>query len=161
MVLTLLSTVCTSQEKELALLSLLLPLVHIVYQDTPHLLEQPSIPGLGPGLAPGPGLGSGMGEGTGLDGVVQHGHGLGPGLGPGPGQGQIPDYWTPSTNLLQGQGQGQGSIGSSVTSVCSETPHMVVRTPAKYSTDVAKGEKDITFLTRALPIISMHQHAFI
>ena len=63
MVLTLLSNVCTSQEKELALLSLLLPLVHIVYQDTPHLLEQPSIPGpgLGSGLGSGPGPGSGQG----------------------------------------------------------------------------------------------------
>ena len=116
MIFTLLCTVCTSQEKEIALLILLLPLVHLAYQDSPYVLDQTA---LGPGL----GLGLGPGEGE----------GLGSGLGPGP----MPDYWTPSTFRY---GQSQQSSSSTVTSVCSDTPHMVIKTPAKYPTDIAKGK---------------------
>ena len=114
MFFTLLCTVCTSQEKEIALLTLLLPLVHLAYQDSPYVLDQSA---LGPGL--------GLGEGVGL--------GLGLGLGPGP----MPDYWTPSTFRY---GQSQQSSSSTVTSVCSDNPHMVIKTPAKYPTDIAKGK---------------------
>ena len=111
MVFTLLCTVCTSQEKELALLSLLLPLVHLAYQDSPHLHEPPAT-ALGPGL----------------EGVFAQGPGLG--------KGQMPEYWTPSAHTWGHM----SSSSSTVTSVVSDTPHMVVKTPVKYATEIAKGE---------------------
>ena len=125
MIFTLLCTVCTSQEKEIALLTLLLPLVHLVYQDSPHVHALQT-------SSQGPGLGPGQGQGQGVGGTGEYVTVLG--LGPG----QMPDYWTPSTTFHYGQ-EGGGS-NSTVTSVCSDTPHMVIKTPAKYPTELAKGK---------------------
>ena len=129
MVFTLLCTVCTHQEKEISLLAMLLPLVHIVYQDSPslhlHLHEPPQ----------GQGLGQGPGQGPGMDSGSQQ-------QGQGQGLGQIPNYWISSVKSGHGQGHGYDGSSSTVTSVYSDTPHMVVKTPVKYATDEAKGKKE-------------------